>query len=300
LDDVGLLAYYSYEWETMNKVSLKLSTMRDIDLRIQDDRRSWMELIEGDDHRLTKAVSRVLEQRRDGCLILPWTRDRHLLYAFELSLEIDSTSMAEVIQATKAYYSTVEGFVTSDPLLLNLRRVVGHIARERGMYNNIGGFLAETCGDSLMNGHWEEFFGKVEELLHATDHPHNYRMVIQHIIQYSSDGLRRLESFLRLHVIKCVQDVIEAMSSLGASGCASALVDLHQRLVDRVKWIWIWMDRSIVDEAFEEVLRDHPDLRNAVNAQVSVLCQSFKSLTMVISLDIVRRIRVVIVVVLYK
>ena len=87
----------------MDEVGLKLSTMRDTDLRIQDDRRSWMELIEGDDYRLTKAVSRVLDQRRDGHLILPWTEDRHLLRAFESSLEIDSTSTAEVIQATKAY-----------------------------------------------------------------------------------------------------------------------------------------------------------------------------------------------------
>ena len=123
----------------MDWVGLKLSTMRDIDLCIQDDRRSWKELIEGDDHRLTKAVSRLVVQRRDGHLILPWTRDRHLLRAFEASLEIGSTSMAELIQATKAYYSTVEGFVTSDPLLLNLRRVAGHITRERDIYNFAGG-----------------------------------------------------------------------------------------------------------------------------------------------------------------
>jgi len=295
LDDVGLLAYYSYEREAMDEVGLKLSTMRDIDLCIQDDRRSWMELIEGDDHRLTKAVSRVLNQRRDGHLILPWTYTRHLLYAFELSLEIGSTSMAELVQATKAYYSTVEGFLTSDPLLLNLRRVAGHIMRERGMYNFDGGGVfdknREACGDTLMNGHWEELFGKVEELLHATHDPDNYHVHIQETIEYTSDGRQRLESFLRLHVIECVQGVIEAMSSSSASGCALALVDLRQQLVDRAEWIYGWMGRPIVDQVFEEVLRDHPDLHNAVNAQVSVLCQSFMSLTMVISLDIVRRMK---------
>ena len=52
------------------------------------------------------------------------------------------------------------------------------------------------------------------------------------------------------------------------------------------------MGRSIVDEAFEEVLRDYPDLRDAVKVQVSVLCQSFMSLTMVISLDIVKRMKI--------
>ena len=268
----------------MDRVSLKLSTMRDTDLRIQDDRRSWKELIEGDDHRLTKAVSRILNQRRDGHLILPWTETRHLLRAFESSLDRGSTSMAELVQATKAYYSTVEGFVTSDLLLLNLRRVAGHIMRERDMYNI--SFLStkngKACVDSLMNGHWEELFGKVEELLHATDHPHNYGMLIQPIISWSSDGQQQFESFLRPHVIKCVQRVIEAMSSWSASGCALALVDLRQRLGDRVKWIypseWMygWMGGSIVNEAFEEVLRDHPDLHDAVKAQVSVLCQPFK------------------------
>jgi len=72
LDDVRLLAYYSYR-EAMDEVSLKLSTMKDIDLYIQDDRQSWMKLIEGDDHRLTKAASYVLDQRYDRHLILPWT-----------------------------------------------------------------------------------------------------------------------------------------------------------------------------------------------------------------------------------
>ena len=139
--------------------------------------------------------------------------------------------MAELVQATKAYYSTVEGFVTSDPLLLNLRRVAGHITRERDMYDFNGGFdlyerNRKACAKTLMNGHLEELFGKVEEL-HVTDHPDNYRMLIQQIISWSSDGRQHLKSFLRLHVIECVQGVIEAMSSSSASGCASALVDLH-------------------------------------------------------------------------
>ena len=223
----------------MDGVSLKLSTMKDTDMHIQDDRRSWKELIEGDDHRLTKAVSRLVDQRRDGHLILPWNSTRHLLEAFGSSLEIGSTSMTELVQATKAYYSTVEGFVTSDPLLLNLRRVSGHIKRERSMYARVLDWKnGETCADTLMNGHWEELFVKVEELLHATDDPENYRMLIQQIIQFSSDGRQRLESFFKLHVVKCVQGVIEAMSSSSASGCALALVDLQQRLVDKAEWIY--------------------------------------------------------------
>jgi len=217
LDDVGLLAYYSYECKDMHGVGLKLSTMRDIDLHIQTDIPSWKELIVGDDQRLTKAVSRVLDQRRDGHLILPWTQYRHLL-----SSAIGLISIAELVQATEAYYSTVEGFITGDPLLL--RRVAGHIARERDMYSHIAGERdmyvfrgghdldwenVKACGDSLMNGHWEELIVKVEELLHATHDPDNYRMHIRHIIQFSSDDLQRLESFLRLHVKKCVQGVIE-------------------------------------------------------------------------------------------
>ena len=268
--------------------------MRDTDLRIQDDELSWMKLIEGDDHRLTKAVSGILVQRCNGHLILPWTQSRHLLYAFWLPrwknhmTPMFESSMAEFQKVTKAYYSTVEGFLTSDPLLLNLRRVAGHIKRGSDICNRVG-----TCGvsDTLMNGHWEELFGKVEELLDATDDPDNYRMLIRLIIEYSSDSRQRLESFLRPHVIECVQGVIEAMSSSSASGCALALVDLQQQLVDRVEWIYGWMGRSIVDEAFEQVLRDYPDLHDAVEAQVSVLCQSFMSLTMVISLDIVRRMK---------
>ena len=75
----------------------------------------------------------------------------------------------------------------------------------------------------------------------------NYRILIQHIIQYTSDGQQRLESFLRPHVIKCVQGVIEAMSSSSASGCALALVDLQQRLGNRAEWIYGWMVHSVVD-----------------------------------------------------
>ena len=66
-------------------------------------------------------------------------------------------------------------------------------------------------------------------------------------------------------------------SDARSCGCASTLVDLQRRLADRAKWIvpcrWI-NSRSIVDGAFDQVLRDHPDLRDAVNAQVSVLYSS--------------------------
>ena len=68
--------------------------------------------------------------------------------------------------------------LTSNPLLLNLRCMADHIMRERNIYDFNGGFdlykkNMGTCGDTLMNGHWEEFFGKVEELLYATDDPDN-------------------------------------------------------------------------------------------------------------------------------
>ena len=102
--------------------------------------------------------------------------------------------------------------LTRNLLLSSLRRVVGHIMREHNIYDFNGGFdLYEkntgTCRDTLVNGHWEELIGKVKELLHATDHPdNNYRMVIRQIIRYSSDGEQCLESFLKLYVIKCVQD----------------------------------------------------------------------------------------------
>jgi len=154
------------------------------------------------------------------------------------------------------------------------------------MYDFTGGHNlvwknGQACGDTLMNGHWEELIGKGEELFDATDDPDNYHVYIKAIIQFSSDGRQCLERLLRLHVTKCVQGVIEAM---GTSGCASALVDLRQQqLVKKAGWICPWdyegrlmNSRSIVNEAFDQALRDHPDLRNAVNAQVSVLCQSFK------------------------
>jgi len=138
--------------------------------------------------------------------------------------------MAELIQATNVYYLTVEGFVTSNPLLLNLRHVAGHIMRERDMYNI--SFLSrknmEAYADTLMNGHWEELFGKVEELLHATDDPDNYHVHIKAIISWSSDSRQHLKSFLRLYMRMHVQGVIEVMSSSSASGCALALVDLRQ------------------------------------------------------------------------
>ena len=138
------------------------------------------------------------------------------------------TSIAELVQAIKVYYSTVEGFLTSDPLLSNLRHVAGYIMRECDMYNSNSEFIlceknGDVCADSLMNRHWEKLFGKVEELLHATYDSHNYHMLIQQIIKWSSDSEQHLKSFLKLHIIKYVQNVIEVMSS-----SRSALVDLYQ------------------------------------------------------------------------
>ena len=48
----------------------------------------------------------------------------------------------------------------------------------------------------------------------------------------SSDKLQHLKIFLRLHVIKYVQEVIKAMLLSSVSGCASALVDLQQQLAN--------------------------------------------------------------------
>ena len=143
----------------------------------------------------------------------------YILYAFWLHrwnnhmTPMFESSMAEFQKVAKAYYSTVEGFLTSDPLLLNLRRVADHMKRERDVYVFGGGGVldwknGEACGDTLMNGHWEELIGKVEELLHATHDPDNYCMHIRAIIQFSSDGLQRLKSFLRLHDGGCDDIVV--------------------------------------------------------------------------------------------
>ena len=102
--------------------------------------------------------------------------------------------------------------------------IAGHIKKEHDMYGL--GILVETCRDTLMNGHLNKLIGKVEELFYTTNHPHNYHILIQQIIQFSSDGQQQFKSFLELHVIKHVLGVIEAMSSLSANGCALALVNL--------------------------------------------------------------------------
>ena len=66
-------------------MGLKLSIMKDIGLHIQDNRLTWMKMIERNDHRLMKAVSCLVDQRCDEYLTLLWTQDRHLLNAFETS-----------------------------------------------------------------------------------------------------------------------------------------------------------------------------------------------------------------------
>jgi len=87
-----------------------------------------------------------------------------------------------------------------------------------------------------MNGYWEELIGKVEELLHATDHPDNYRMHIQYIIQFSSDGLQRLKSFLRLHVRRCAC----------TAGCHRMRVAVHQPLLtSKQGMVDIQVDKSL-------------------------------------------------------
>ena len=118
--------------------------------------------------------------------------------------------------------------------------MAGHIMREHDIYdfnNRFNLYKRNTgmCGDTLMNSHWEELIGKVEEFLHATDHPeNNYCIYIQQIIQYSSDSGQCLKSFFKLYMI-------ETMLLLSASGCASTLVDLQQQLADRAWWIYRWI-----------------------------------------------------------
>ena len=91
--------------------------------------------------------------------------------------------IAELIQVKKVYYLTVEEFVTSNPLLLNLRHMIDHLKRGHHMYIfSSEGFLhienEKVCKDTLMNGHWEELVGKVKKFLYATDHPDKYHVHI--------------------------------------------------------------------------------------------------------------------------
>ena len=100
-------------------------------------------------------------------------------------------SIAKLVQATKVYYLTVEIFVTSDSLLLNLRCVAGYITRGCNIYV-FGGRVTATNikahRDTLKNSYWRELIGKVEKLLYATDNLDNYCMHIQYIILYTSNG----------------------------------------------------------------------------------------------------------------
>jgi len=79
-----------------------------------------------------------------------------------------------------------------------------------------------------------------------------------------------------------VQGVIKAMS-LSISGCALALVN-QQQLVKKTEWIYNWMGHTTIDEIFDQILNDHPDLCNAVKAQVSISYQLLKWFTRLFSL----------------
>ena len=83
-------------------------------------------------------------------------------------------------------------------------QMCGRSHRERTWYVQLRFVLCEknmeTWAEILMNGHWEEVFGKVEELLYATDDPHNYHRHIWHSIR-----LWWSTALLRLHVIKYVR-----------------------------------------------------------------------------------------------
>lgn len=144
--------------------------------------------------------------------------------------------MAKYIQVIKVYYLTVERFLTSNPLLLDLRYIASHITREQDMYNfNSRGFLnnnMKVYKDSLMNRYQKKLIGKVEELLYTTDNPDNYSILIQQIILLSSNSQ---QYFFRLYIIKYVQDMISAMLSLDASSCTLTLVNLQQQLEDRIE-----------------------------------------------------------------
>ena len=89
---------------------------------------------------------------------------------------------------------------------------------------------------------WDRFF--TESVVSV-----KYILVAALTIQTTSDGRWQLETFLG-----CTGRTSMLLS--GASGCALTLVDIQQRLAD---WIYRWMgSRSIVDEAFEEVLSQSP------------------------------------------
>jgi len=73
------------------------------------------------------------------------------------------------------------------------------------------------------------------------------------------------------------------MMSSSISGCALALVN-QQQLVKKAEWICNWMGHITIDEIFNQILNNHPDLCDIVKAQVSIFYQLLKWFTRLFSL----------------
>ena len=202
--------------------------MRDIDLCIQAEWLSLVKLIEGDDHRPTKAACHLVDQRCDR-----YTQSQHLLERFGLSLEIGLMSMAECIQATKAYYLTV------DTPAVHCYQISNMSSWENMIYTSFSWRIQRymqtlwwMATRKSCLGKWRSFF---MSLTIQTTTTCSSNQSFNSALMVTSNN-----SFHGLHVREYVQGMIKAMSTSGVSGCASTLINIWADKFSFNHWRSIW------------------------------------------------------------
>ncbi|KAJ3573092.1 hypothetical protein NP233_g2652 [Leucocoprinus birnbaumii] len=301
LTDIELLDYYSFEWFKDDSRELALNYLavakapQIFSYAIESPWVDFFFFVQGDSHRLTRAICNLLTHRRNGDLIplrAPSINSplNYVLYAFMGTVGYISGSFTytmltqiqtELQQATEAYYRAESPLILTGSPTSYFYRVASLIQTE--MYIFCHGITSSlltpvssgVCIEVLMEDHWTELLNKVGKVLASGNDPDDCLEIMRDIIGYSRQRVPRFQHILREHISNATRNVItqwglDGMPSEKIRACASALLDVKERQYEEaLEVLHLYNNHPsyhhAADEAFYEVLDRHPVWRHAVD-----------------------------------
>ncbi|KAJ3575408.1 hypothetical protein NP233_g1114 [Leucocoprinus birnbaumii] len=291
LDDFDLVSYYSQQWVMYywgrNICHLDSSDVWDAPSSITRAALSpwagFLNFMEGDNHRLTKAVLGILGKKRNGDVIesLPIPASYAYLTSIRQLTKFNLTASEEHFRIqyclmTMDYSAAEPAFRLDRDLLFNLKEVAGRLREEEASGYSLlpQDCFMPLCVDILMRDHWEELYAQYEKTLKASDDSAvNYCRIIWGISRHHPDASHRVTHLSRNSIKRLATAAINKVASSGMQPsenpdfCAALLLDLAKEQTKKIQAIALLLfdgGYGIVAGALQELVPDHPEWHDVV------------------------------------
>ncbi|KAJ3569950.1 hypothetical protein NP233_g4711 [Leucocoprinus birnbaumii] len=304
LDEFDLVSYYDHEWDAYywrRNVRYCDQFSDSLGFFIRAAMSAWEEFflfLEGQNHRLTRAVFRTLRSQRMGDILRDSTKTpsgRTSLHAgywmsigcfSQVNLPYEEYAMAEYRRAAIEHYTTEPVWNPQCDFLHNLENVADRLSEEGEYLYSANPRLREritaVCAEILMEEHWEEMYARFEELLSLNQAAAlGHLRTIWQISKCHSDAANRVSDIFKARVKRIATDTIDCISTDSlqplvnpADRYLAPLLNMIAEQTDRMDEIF--GDRlveghrggEIVDRSLDELASENPQWNDVVHRVV--------------------------------